>query len=302
MRNTLLHTKSLKSVSAEGKGPRSSRSFRVRRRHSGAGVPKGFTLLELSASMAISTILSVSICQLSVTSVRTWQQEMRQNEMNMRGRQMVEDLSLDICQASGVVFLGSTTNSSADQATYTALGTCAFAPNPPTSQSFRFPSNLPTTSTAGFPAADHLVVFQLPSINSSGPIPGSFDYIGYGWLQAVSGTPGEVVRTCIPNSLSTRLSYYRVLPEAGTYDTSMQFTFHIATTAPNSPAPLTSSYPGTSYDPFAVTGATVPAGARMQDIDTVTITTTISAACWGATPIPSSALTSAFHMRDWTQT
>ena len=277
-------------------GHRSAPLSRSRGQESDSSRRQGFTLVEMLVASAVATVMALSVCSLMITSTRTWQQEMRQNEMNMRGRQLVSSLVLDVPMAANVVFVGGTVNSSADQSTYTALGTCAYTP--PSGVTMTYPSSLPSYSRTGIPAADRLVVVQTPSYDSTGVIPGAYDYVGYGW---VSASPGQMYRTCIPNSLSSRKSFYGLIPGGGTYDASVQFTFHIATTAPTSPSPLSSSYPGTLYNPFATTGSTVvPAGARLQDVDSISVTGNVSGASWGAAGL-GTTLSTTYKLRNWRQ-
>jgi len=255
---------------------------------------RGFTMVELSAAMGIAAILSISIGELVITTYRTFTQEMRQNEMDFRCRQLIYSYTTDVQSAVSVVFLGTTTVSSADQATSLTLGTAGYSPVAPTGQSMTYPAGLPSYSASAIPSADRLIVFQVPSYDSNGNILGSWDYIAYGWIMGTGGTPGEVYRTVICNSLSIRPTYYNIIPEAGNYDTELAYQFHIATTAPDDP--------DQTYDPFATSGSLmVPANARLQDVDTVIVTATLSASAWGSVTNPNLTLTTALHMRNWRQ-
>jgi hypothetical protein len=136
----------------------------------------------------------------------------------------------------------------------------------------------------------------MQSRDSTGVIPGAYDYIGYGWNQI----PQTVVRTCLSYSgipgISSSGYSSRVVPYGGNCDAALTLQVHIASSS-------SSTYKDQSVDPFAGSNLALfqgsPPTINMADIDDLSVDDVISANSWGAT------LSQEFHsdtkMRNWRQ-
>lgn len=169
----------------------------------------GFTLLEVLVVAAISGIVGLALSVLIMTSWKGFTTEMRQNESCWRARQVIASFRDDAAGASQVVYSGSS----------------AFTlPTLTGSATYNLPSGL---SSAVVPGGTKLVVLQLPSYDSNGVIPNSYDYVGYTWTAAGNNVPGQTFRTCIPTTGSSRVPFYALVPGGGDYDSQVNFSFRV---------------------------------------------------------------------------
>ena len=230
--------------------------------------------------IGVSAILAMAVCALTITTYSTFGAQLRQDEVTARCRILLAGFTTDAVSASQVIYVGA--------GPYTP-------PTLPSGQSYTYPKDGAGQTQTTVPAATKLVVFAVPSYNASGTIPAVSDYVGYGW----NSTAGTVVRTCIPNSQSSRPASDRIVPEGGQYDSGMGMDLHVASSYPNT------TYADQDYDIGAKdgTGAYLFEGSSpsigVQNVDKVDLDATVAAKSWGQTV--SMELKSEARMRNWRQ-
>jgi prepilin-type N-terminal cleavage/methylation domain-containing protein len=223
------------------------------KRQQGHRPRRGFTLTELIMTAAISGIIVLAVSIMIITSYRTYGSEMRQNEVNVRCRQMVTLFSADATIASQIGYFGAGpyTTPAADGSTT-------------------------------IPASTRIIVFLLPAYDASGTIPGAYDYVAYSWNQSKQ----TVLRTCAIYNLTASggtkslrtASTPTVVPQGGNYDASLSYQLHVASSS-------SSTYADSWVDPFTqstlFTGS--PASIKLQDVDEISMDVDILAKSWNQT-------------------
>ncbi|MCA1596679.1 MAG: prepilin-type N-terminal cleavage/methylation domain-containing protein [Chloroflexi bacterium] len=246
----------------------------------------GFTLMEMLVAIAIGGSLMAATSMLLVDTLSGFNRQTRQGEMNWRVRIMTRTFTQDTEDTYQIVYSGTSS--------YTPPALVS-----PASYNTSGPNGQTITSV---PAATKVLVFEVPSYDSSGYfIQNSYDYIGYSWTQPASGAGGILYRTCIPRTGSARSCVSQIIPAGGTYDATVTLKFHVSTTYT-----AIAGYGGNYYSDTATDslgnplfqGSTPTVG--LAQVDEISLSITVQATSWGQTV--SQTETVAVTMKEWGRT